>query len=1196
MAIQNRVLFGLKVDFNFSDAESKLTALSNLGLDYRDLEVIRGVSDEISDIDLQNVSGLDVNIYRYLDRLQSDTSLYNAIVNQNSGYFYSTKGNLEAYGPLSGGAVRFKFIPNDKGSGLNQSSLKFGDISTSRVSSWSSSTSDETDLEQAISYGASVQCKGTLKVGQKLSFTPATGQQLININDTPEPIRFTTEVPTDMIELDINGTTQFVYAMRGIPIIFTTAFRNLSADFEIIPFGTLSPIFTIQATDFSESEIQSTPTVSSNISRLRYNSQSYKERYIKLYYPPANIKAISAPSLNIRYVPKVKLLNLESINYGNNLIGEMPDWQTITYTSISSNDLFATPDSKLKTISINDNPLYESPDETLRTFGSNTIKKLPKTLTYLNFSGTYYGNSEILPVSKTAVILATLAEYNLVKVNRTSVQTFTFTAGTAYQISGVYYDKYTFDGKYYVYVDSPSENIITMGNANPSKVSNLDISTRTPGLRNFITNSSSGRYYYNTVASKTYSPDWRTEVSGEWTPKVNIKEIQNYNIYNNDFRYLSDVFVNPAAYLVASENSSLSAFNVGSNYYLTSSGGSIDFTKMTSISSISIGSTALPIPTGLQNKSTLSSVDCTYTRFPTRNAAANKNTITGDGNWSNANNNLFTDKNPLTSGQYVFQNCSSLSSLSFYSSYLDGFIPKFVGNTSLNSIDFRYTSIEGGRPPGNENQGQHGRRYIMWDDTFADSQYITSIQIRSQYLGRNIGEYSTANGGTFTNAAFQANTFALPLLTYLEIVSTGQYIRGPFFNTASAPSLTHLISPSTGWGQDLVGGTNLPTFAGNPNIYYVDLSGNKFTGNIQFSNLPNFYDCYISSNNITGITSFVGLSNLDKFIAGNNPNLTGAIPNFSVGSPRIRYISLNNCKLNSYSASRLNNATRLVSLDLSNNLLSTSNVDQILTDLLANYNNAPRSGVQINLLGNAAPSRIVTNVPTQSVSIQTENKTVAHQQPTPNFGPQPQRTITLTGTPVNIVAGKYLKQASTNAYAKVVGVSGTSVILDNTDTSANTIKFTNSSALHIVDSAGSVTGPANLVVNSSSASLLLSGTDPGITNDYIVSYTTYDPYYSFTFSGSGAGDLRTGTVGNQSFATEILQNGVDITNVVNINYATNTITYPGNSAGNVTNYPPQGATLTAKVTTTTFGTRQEVSGGVTLVSNLQRKGWIVRTE
>ena len=111
MAIQNRVLFGLKVNFNFSDAESKLTALSNLGLDYRDLEVIRGVSDEISDIDLQNVSGLDVNIYRYLDRLQSDTSLYNAIVNQNSGYFYSTKGNLEAYGPLSGGAVRIKFIP-----------------------------------------------------------------------------------------------------------------------------------------------------------------------------------------------------------------------------------------------------------------------------------------------------------------------------------------------------------------------------------------------------------------------------------------------------------------------------------------------------------------------------------------------------------------------------------------------------------------------------------------------------------------------------------------------------------------------------------------------------------------------------------------------------------------------------------------------------------------------------------------------------------------------------------------------------------------------------------------------------------------------------------------------------------------------------------------------------------------------------
>ncbi|BCU94380.1 MAG: hypothetical protein CM15mV5_0330 [uncultured marine virus] len=61
--VTNRVLFGLKVAFNFSDIESKSTALRNLGLDIRDLEVIRGISDvPVDKVDLQNVSGLDTQL------------------------------------------------------------------------------------------------------------------------------------------------------------------------------------------------------------------------------------------------------------------------------------------------------------------------------------------------------------------------------------------------------------------------------------------------------------------------------------------------------------------------------------------------------------------------------------------------------------------------------------------------------------------------------------------------------------------------------------------------------------------------------------------------------------------------------------------------------------------------------------------------------------------------------------------------------------------------------------------------------------------------------------------------------------------------------------------------------------------------------------------------------------------------------
>ena len=213
MSIRNPVLFGLKVAFNFSDAESKIECLDNLGLDIRDLDVIRGINTSVVKLDLQNVSGLDVNLTRYLDRLKSDTSLYSGIINNLGGYQYTLQGNLEAFGPLSGGAVRYQYIPSDKGSGLTRSDLKYGDISTSRVSSWSGSSADETDTDQAISYGASVQVKGIVKVGQRAGWSgPGTTEAIINVLDTPEPIRFPTEVATDVLEVDFNGSTRYMYA------------------------------------------------------------------------------------------------------------------------------------------------------------------------------------------------------------------------------------------------------------------------------------------------------------------------------------------------------------------------------------------------------------------------------------------------------------------------------------------------------------------------------------------------------------------------------------------------------------------------------------------------------------------------------------------------------------------------------------------------------------------------------------------------------------------------------------------------------------------------------------------------------------------------------------------------------------------------------------------------------------------------
>ncbi len=226
MTINNPVLFGLKVSLNFSDIESKSTALNNLGLDIRDLEVIDGISESLSREELQQVSGLDVNLTRYIDRLSSDTSQYAGLINLSSGYSTATRGNLEAFGAISGGAVRYQYIPNDKGENVTKDDLKYGDISTSRVSAWSGGS--EANPTEAISYGASVQVRGSLKLGQSTTYNVGANESIWNVLDDPEPVRFDTEVPTEIIKINLNGQPGYVYAMRGIPQIFTTAFKSLS--------------------------------------------------------------------------------------------------------------------------------------------------------------------------------------------------------------------------------------------------------------------------------------------------------------------------------------------------------------------------------------------------------------------------------------------------------------------------------------------------------------------------------------------------------------------------------------------------------------------------------------------------------------------------------------------------------------------------------------------------------------------------------------------------------------------------------------------------------------------------------------------------------------------------------------------------------------------------------------------------------
>ena len=1182
-SIVNKVLFGLKVSFNFSDIESKATALQSLGLDIRDLEVIRGISSSINKIDLQNVSGLDTNLTRYLNRLSADTSRYRNLVNNLAGFNYATKGNLEAYGPVSGGAVRYKYIPNDGGVNQNASNLKYGDISTSRVSSWSSATSDETNLTQAISYGGSVQVKGVLKIGQNSGFTPDNSECLLNVLDTPEPIRFATEVATDVIELNVNQSgvvsKQYVYAMRGIPFIFTTAFKTISMTFAFSPFtvGGVQqvPIYTFKATDDSEPEIVSVPSGNNNVSNLYYGAQSYKERDIRVYYPPNNITSITGTNINLRHLPAAKFLYLQSININYNLLGEMPDWRNINYeyyptqgnlppaTGIFSQSLsdgstnYTTPRSTLTYIDIHYNPLYLSEDEELIKFGTNVMERIPRLLTALHIHGTYREDSDFLVASESLVLFARVqslsgswanisdTEYNTVKIDPDATQTYCFSmAGDNISVKGKFYDKQTWDNFHYIYVDKPTVKYgvnfstdtpsggteVTASNAPPSGyafgkqgyLQALDIRTRCPKLQSFYMGRVGNEHLYQTSSSAypDYLNSYQYTSGTEIAPRVNIKNIVNYYIRSNGFRVLPDDFSNPDVYLHGND-SDLEYFDVYDNDSLTAVGNNLDFTKMTKIKRIDIGDTSVPIPQGLTGKTQLSSVNCVYSRFPGRNPNV---TIlpNGGGNPSGANNYFYNTPNPADLNGYVFKDCGNLSSFAFYAANMDGFFPKLIGNGSLSSIDLRNTSIEGGRPESTENGQYHGRRWIMWNDTFEDAQNITTIRIRSSVLGRNIGTFDTATQ-TWSGAAFQGATFNLPLLSVLEILCPEERIRGEFFDPSQAPSLQEIISYSTGWGKDIPGGTQFPSFAGNSVIRYVRLEDNNFSGNVQLSNHSNLQEFYASQNDLTAITVFTSLPALEYLSVSSNPNLGPDLPNFSQGSPNIKNIGCNNCNFTNYIDGSFSTCTRIRSVDLSNNNFNTLIIDTILSDLVDNYNAAPRGGVIFNMMGNAPPSKIPVSIPTQTTSkIQEETISVDQNQFTE--------------------AGYF-----------------------------NTVNY-----------------------------------DPdGIPNsgdeysEQVWVPTPQDPQYIFYLVTANIRDgFDPPSQTTNEYETRVFLDGVDITSngTISIDYAGDVITFTGNSAGAVVNYPPHGSTIKVEVWQTVYGTRTEYTGGIVLKNFLTARGWLVRTD
>jgi Leucine-rich repeat (LRR) protein len=390
MALKNPKLFGLNVLSFLSEIPNKTAAVTALGLSVNDLAIIRGSANAgATRADWNSFSRLKVPIYKALDRYLNESAVYLGILNTKAGTTSPLFGNLILNGGLSGYAIRYRFV-----SGTGPSAVvKIADISTSRLSAWSSFSNPVTD-SSPIAYGAQVG----IRTGGQLEFgTPTDGNQIrLQTSITPAVKEFASEFPTSKINCTIGGKTVTLYAMKGIPLIFEGFFRSVDATIRLTSLISNTPaswkIYEI-ANPNSKTIYRNRGGITSTIN---YRSSVARARYIEFYYNPDYISQITLTSANLTALPESKLQNLTYLNVSFNNISTLQDLT------------FLTPN--LQRIYFIRNPLYLSAFANERNLNANVLNKLPTSIIEFGFASTFYGS---IPVNALTTRFPNLVTLNL---------------------------------------------------------------------------------------------------------------------------------------------------------------------------------------------------------------------------------------------------------------------------------------------------------------------------------------------------------------------------------------------------------------------------------------------------------------------------------------------------------------------------------------------------------------------------------------------------------------------------------------------------------------------------------------------------------------------------------------------------------------------------------------------------------------
>ena len=969
MALQNPKLFGYEIAAAFTDVSDASLALRRLNIAPFDLEVLRGSANAgMIPNDWRSFSRLSVPLVRTTDRYKNETGLYVNLINNRAGTNSVLFGNLDVNGSISGKAIRYNYVDFS-----DSNKVKIADISTSRVSAWSSSdsrsTNNDLNIQQhaSISYGAQV---GIATAGGTIDANFQSNGDLLLTGAGAANLSFAfsyNDAPGD-------GKALGTYSLSQLNVSFTQGSSQTGSDSatanSIVPGNYTATILNGNAAGF---------TVEDDGKKLCFKDSSGSDCNAEVVVT-VGAQVVPPPAASLVFGTQGSAKTVDGVTY-NDCLG--PRLQT-SMVPLKKEFNSETPTHKVKVkLGTTDVWLYamkgipysvkgffrnvnaEIKLTTLKNgiAGSWKVVETGNSNSYVNFADIGGTTSSIAfrsPVSRERFIQF---YYDPDYIKQLQIQSANISEIPQIRLANAT----TFDLYNNQVKNLPDFNFLTPSltsinlHRNPLYLSETEAErflnpTTIAKFPSTITNFQMGGTWYGSIRGQTTGSE-STSGDGTYTSKDLIvrrfNNLVNMNLYRNGGGYFYPD--NIVSTVLPNIPETCTYFNIGNNdfrsigasrssehsgTYPNVTYGNSHFSKGSysiedapalqtldlynnyyltdasftiasdAIATINMHNTGLPIP-NCQGKDFLTSISATWCR----NAYS---LFANAGTDANAKN--------VMSG-YKFEGCGALTNLNFnYGNLKNDRFPKFT-NSSLTSLYLYETQIKGGTPAGSETN-------VIAEDTFEQCTNLSTLQIRSgNLLTASIHQYA------FIKCA------ALNYFYYYSYGRTGGNL--PDF-TANGNLRTLQMM-----GNNFSGG--IPTFAGSPSIYYINLSNNSLTGGIpSFANLTSLTYLYLYNNNFTSLGTFTGLGSLYRFEAHNN-DIGGTIPDFTACG-NLYYLILFNNKFNSYTSGSFADLRRIKYIDLANNDLSQQAVNSIVADMYLNYQTyGSGRRITVNLRGNSTP-------------------------------------------------------------------------------------------------------------------------------------------------------------------------------------------------------------------------------------------------